>query len=62
MRSSCLIGDWLMQEGDILISAAELEYGPLVISPEQFASCSSCSPNFTFRRGAMRWNIATIRR
>ena len=33
LEGSCLIGDWFMQEGDFLISAAELEYGPLVIGP-----------------------------
>ena len=34
LEGSCLIGDWFMEEGDILISAAELEYGPLVIGPD----------------------------
>lgn len=33
LEGSCLIGDFYMQEGDFLISAAELEYGPLVIGP-----------------------------
>src|SRR5277367_2562602 len=30
----CLIGDWWMEPGDILVSAAELEYGPVVAGPE----------------------------
>jgi hypothetical protein len=34
LEGSCLIGDWLMNAGDVLITAAELEYGPLVIGPE----------------------------
>lgn len=34
VEGSCLIGDWYMEEGDVLISAAELEYGPLVIGPD----------------------------
>jgi hypothetical protein len=29
----CLIGDWWMEPGDVLISAAELEYGPVVAGP-----------------------------
>ncbi len=29
----CLIGDWWMQPGDVLTSAAELEYGPVVAGP-----------------------------
>jgi hypothetical protein len=29
----CLIGDWWMGPGDVLISAAELEYGPVVNGP-----------------------------
>lgn len=34
LDGSCLIGDWFMQAGDVLISEAELEYGPLVIGPD----------------------------
>ena len=34
LDGSCLIGDWIMQPGDVLISAAGLEYGPLVIGPD----------------------------
>ena len=34
LEGSCLIGDWLMTAGDVLITAAELEYGPLVIGPD----------------------------
>jgi quercetin dioxygenase-like cupin family protein len=30
----CLIGDWWMEPGDLLISAAQLEYGPVVAGPE----------------------------
>ena len=30
----CLIGDWWMEPGDVLISAAELEYGPLMAGPQ----------------------------
>jgi hypothetical protein len=30
----CLIGDWWMQPGDVLVSAAELEYGPVVAGPD----------------------------
>jgi len=30
----CLIGDWWMQSGDVLVSAAELEYGPVVAGPD----------------------------
>ena len=30
----CLIGDWWMEPGDVLISAAELEYGPVVAGPD----------------------------
>jgi quercetin dioxygenase-like cupin family protein len=30
----CLIGDWWMQPGDVLIAKAELEYGPVVAGPE----------------------------
>jgi hypothetical protein len=34
LDGACLIGDWYMQPGDVLISEAELEYGPLVIGPD----------------------------
>jgi hypothetical protein len=30
----CLIGDWWMQPGDVLVSAAGLEYGPVVAGPD----------------------------
>lgn len=33
LDGSCLIGDWWMEKGDVLISASGLEYGPLVIGP-----------------------------
>jgi hypothetical protein len=31
LDGSCLIGDWWMEKGDVLISADGVEYGPLVI-------------------------------
>lgn len=34
VEGSCLIGDFEMHEGDVLISAAEVEYGPLLIGPQ----------------------------
>jgi hypothetical protein len=34
LDGTCLIGDWFMQPGDVLISKSELEYGPLVIGPD----------------------------
>jgi hypothetical protein len=34
LDGSCMVGDWIMQQGDVLISAAEVEYGPLVIGPD----------------------------
>lgn len=34
LDGTCLVGDWWMSEGDVLISAAGLEYGPLVIGPD----------------------------
>lgn len=34
LDGSCLVGDWWMQPGDVLISEAGLEYGPLVSGPE----------------------------
>ena len=30
----CLIGDWWMEPGDVLVSAAQLEYGPVVAGPD----------------------------
>jgi hypothetical protein len=30
----CLIGDWWMEPGDVLVSAAGLEYGPVVAGPD----------------------------
>src|SRR5262245_2968831 len=34
LDGSVLVGDWWMEKGDILISAADLEYGPLINGPE----------------------------
>jgi len=34
LEGTCLIGDWTMEVGDVLISAADLEYGPLVVGPD----------------------------
>lgn len=34
LDGSCLIGDWWMEKGDVLISEKGLEYGPLVIGPD----------------------------
>jgi hypothetical protein len=34
LDGSCLIGDWHMQVGDVMISEEHLEYGPLVIGPD----------------------------
>lgn len=34
LDGGCLIGDWWMEPGDVLITAAGLEYGPLVIGPD----------------------------
>jgi hypothetical protein len=34
LDGTCLIGDWYMQPGDVLISEVDLEYGPLVIGPD----------------------------
>jgi len=34
LDGACLIGDWWMAPGDMLISAAGIEYGPLVIGPD----------------------------
>jgi hypothetical protein len=33
LEGECMIGDWWMKAGDVLITAAELEYGPLLIGP-----------------------------
>jgi len=30
----CLVGKWWMQPGDVLVSAAGLEYGPVLAGPE----------------------------
>lgn len=34
LDGTCLVGDWWMAKGDVLISAAGVEYGPLVIGPK----------------------------
>src|SRR5262245_22533934 len=34
VEGECLVGDWWMEPGDVLISAAGLEYGPLVVGPD----------------------------
>jgi hypothetical protein len=34
LDGSCLIGDWWMEPGDVLVTAASLEYGPLLIGPQ----------------------------
>jgi hypothetical protein len=34
LEGSCLIGDWWMKPGDVLITEASLEYGPLLIGPK----------------------------
>jgi hypothetical protein len=33
LEGDCLIGDWHMRQGDVLISEDGLEYGPLLIGP-----------------------------
>jgi hypothetical protein len=33
LDGSCLVGDWWMQPGDVLVSSAGLEYGPLLNGP-----------------------------
>lgn len=33
VEGTCMIGDWWMKEGDVLITGAGLEYGPLLIGP-----------------------------
>jgi hypothetical protein len=34
LDGSCMIGDWWMKPGDVLITEASLEYGPLLIGPK----------------------------
>jgi hypothetical protein len=34
LEGSCLIGDWWMEPGDVLITGAGLEYGPLLNGPQ----------------------------
>ena len=34
LDGTCMVGDWWMEPGDVLISAAGLEYGPLLIGPD----------------------------
>lgn len=34
LDGECLVGDWWMEKGDVLISAADVEYGPLVNGTE----------------------------
>lgn len=33
LDGQCLVGDWWMQPGDVIVTAAELEYGPVVVGP-----------------------------
>jgi hypothetical protein len=33
MDGACMIGDWWMKPGDVLITGAGLEYGPLLVGP-----------------------------
>src|SRR5579862_3294164 len=33
LEGECLIGDWWMKPGDVLITGSGLEYGPLLIGP-----------------------------
>jgi hypothetical protein len=33
VEGSCIVGDWLMGPGDVLIAQAGLEYGPMLIGP-----------------------------
>ena len=47
MDGECLVGDWWMTPGDVLISAAELEYGPVLNGPE---GCQLLEP---FHRAAL---------
>lgn len=34
LEGNCIMGDWLMQEGDVLISPPGLEYGPVVVGSD----------------------------
>lgn len=34
LEGSCLIGDWWMTPGDVLIAQAGLEYGPMLVGPQ----------------------------
>jgi hypothetical protein len=34
LEGSCLIGDWWMTPGDVLVTSAGIEYGPLLIGPD----------------------------
>ncbi|MBU6266657.1 MAG: hypothetical protein KGN34_03890 [Sphingomonadales bacterium] len=34
LEGTCLIGDWWMEPGDVMITTPGLEYGPLVIGPD----------------------------
>jgi hypothetical protein len=34
LDGNCLIGDWWMETGDVLITASGIEYGPLLIGPD----------------------------
>lgn len=34
LEGECMIGDWWMTPGDVLITAAGVEYGPLLIGPD----------------------------
>ena len=34
LEGECLIGDWWMKAGDVLITGASLEYGPLLVGPQ----------------------------
>jgi len=34
LDGACMIGDWWMKPGDVLITEGSLEYGPLVIGPK----------------------------
>jgi hypothetical protein len=33
VEGQCLIGDWLLDEGDVFIAEPSIEYGPLIIGP-----------------------------
>lgn len=34
VEGECLIGDWLLKEGDLFIAAPSIEYGPLLVGPQ----------------------------